>query len=111
MASHKIPDFVEQIRHKVETDQFEYSQHAVDQSILRHISVQELREAMASGEIIEDYPEDKYGTSCLILGWTAAGRPLHVQCSYPSRPLIKVVTVYEPDPELWREFRERRSLS
>jgi len=29
---------------------------AVDQSIVRHISVQECREAIASGEIIEDYP-------------------------------------------------------
>ena len=32
-------------------------------------------------EVIEDYPEDKYGPSCLILGFTVYGRPLHVQCS------------------------------
>lgn len=99
---------IREIRDKVARDQFEFSQHAVDQSILRRISVQEIREAIASGEVIEDYPTDKYGPSCLVLGFTRAERPLHVQCSYPSRPLVKIVTLYEPDPELWIDFRERR---
>jgi anti-sigma28 factor (negative regulator of flagellin synthesis) len=49
---------IEQIRIKIQTGQFEFSKHAVDQSILRQISVQELHEAIANGEIIEDYPDD-----------------------------------------------------
>ena len=100
---------IEEIREKIAKARFEFSKHAVDQVILRGISVQEVREAIASGEVIEDYPDDKYGPSCLILGTTQAGRPLHVQCSYPSRPLIKVITLYEPDPALWIDFRTRRS--
>ncbi len=76
---------------------------------MRNISVREVRQAVESGQIIEDYPNDKYGPSCLILGFTQAGRPLHVQCSYPSRPLLKIVTVYEPDPRLWTDFRSRRN--
>jgi hypothetical protein len=98
---------IEKVRQKVAQDQFEFSQHAVDQSIIRHISVQELRQAIASGEIIEDYPDDKYGPSCLILGFTLANRPVHIQCSYPSRPLIKIITVYEPDPSQWIDFKVR----
>lgn len=70
--------------------------------------MQEVREAIANGEVIEDYPEDKYGPTCLILGFTQAGRPLHVQCSYPSRVLVKIVTLYEPDPEAWIDFKVRR---
>jgi len=100
---------IEQIRTKIQAGQFEFSKHAVDQSILRQISVQELREAIANGEIIEDYPEDKYSPSCLILGFTQAGRPLHIQCSYPSRPLAKIITLYEPDPVRWIDFRVRRT--
>ena len=65
---------LEGIQSKVNNGQYEFSQHATDQSIVRHISVQEVREAIATGEIIEDYPEDKYGPSCLILGFTL-GRP------------------------------------
>jgi hypothetical protein len=99
---------IEQIRAKIQAGQFELSKHAVDQSILRQISVQELREAIANGEIIEDYPEDKYGPSCLVLGFTRTGRPLHIQSSYPSRPLVKIITLYEPDPAEWIDFRVRR---
>ncbi len=99
---------IQQIKDKVAEALFEYSKHATDQSILRRITSQEVREAIAVGEVIEDYPKDKYGPSCLILGFTQAGRPLHIQCSYPSRPLIKIITVYEPDPDQWVDLRIRR---
>lgn len=99
---------IDEIRRKFVRDEFEFSKHAADQSILRKIRVWEIRQAIYVGEVIEDYPHDKYGPSCLILGFTPNGRPLHVQCSYPSRPIIKIVTVYEPDPDTWKEFRMRR---
>jgi len=100
---------IEQIRIKIRAGQYEFSKHALDQSILRKISLQELQDVIASGEIIEDYPEDKYGPSCLVLGFTKKGRPLHAQCSYPSRPLVKIITLYEPDPAQWIDFRVRRT--
>jgi len=96
-----------EIRRKIKNGQFEFSQHATDQSIIRHIQVQEIREAIDECEIIEDYPNDKYGPSCLILGFTRSRRPLHIQCSYPSRPLIKIITLYEPDPLRWINFKLR----
>ncbi len=97
-----------EIREKIAADLFEFSKHAVDQSILRGISVQEVRDALRLGEIIEDYPNDKYGPSCLIFGMTTEERPLHIQCSYPSRPIIKIVTLYEPDENLWIDRRVRK---
>ena len=99
---------IEEIRKKVAADEFEFSKHAVDQSIIRRISVQELREAISNGEVIEDYTDDKFGPSCLIYGTTAAGRAIHVQCSYPSRPVVKVITLYEPEPGRWIDFKARR---
>jgi hypothetical protein len=100
---------IQEIHVKIKQRHYEYSKHAVDQSIIRDISVAELEDAMAGkSEIIEDYPDDKYGSSCLILGYTKGGRPLHIQCSYPSRSLIKIITLYQPDPELWIDFRVRR---
>ncbi len=100
---------IDEIRAKFERRQYEFSKHAVDQSIIRDISVAEVEDAIGGrSEVIEDYPDDKYGPSCLILGFTKAGRPLHVQCSYPSRPLVKIITLYEPDPDLWIDFRVRR---
>jgi hypothetical protein len=100
---------INEIRAKFERRQYEFSKHAVDQSIIRDISVAEVEEAIAGqNEVIEDYPNDKYGPSCLILGFTKAGRPLHVQSGYPIRPIVKIITLYEPDPELWIDFRVRR---
>ncbi len=68
----------------------------------------EIREAMRESEIIEDYPDDKYFPSCLLLGFTNMNRPLHIHCSYPTRDLVKVITVYEPDPAWWINSRIRR---
>ena len=51
----------------------EFTNLAVDQSIRRRITVREIQEVIQAEEIIEDYPEDKYGPSCLILGYTEAG--------------------------------------
>ncbi|MFH1228725.1 MAG: DUF4258 domain-containing protein [Planctomycetota bacterium] len=92
----------------IEEQRYEFSIHAVDQSIIRKITRQEMHEVIGSGEIIEDYPDDKYGPSCLISGWTKNGRYLHVQCSYPTRPKIKIITLYDPAPKEWIDFKIRR---
>lgn len=98
-----------QLRKKIKEHQFEFSRHAVDQSIIRNISVKEIREAfLEEFQIIEDYPEDKYGPSILILGFTKKQRPLHIHCSYPSRSVLKIITLYEPDPNKWINFKRRK---
>lgn len=105
-----MTSLIEEIRQKVADEQFEFSKHAVDQSILRQVQVQEIREVIANGQVIEDYPNDKYSPSCLISGLTQSRRPIHVQCSYPSRPLVRIITLYQPDPQKWDEnFTQRRN--
>jgi len=100
---------LEKLQTKFARGQYELSKHATDQSIRREISMADVEEAVAGdSEIIEDYPRDKYGPSCLMLGFTRKGRPLHIQCSYPTRPLVKIITLYEPDPKLWTDFRVRK---
>jgi hypothetical protein len=104
-----MAELIEEIRKKITGDQFEFSKHAVDQSILRGIRVQEVIEAITTGQVIEDYPDNKYGPSCLISGLMLANRSIHIQYSYPSRPLIKVITLYEPDLNRWNDnFTKRR---
>ena len=99
---------IEQLRAKIVANRFEFSKHALDQSILRGITVQELRETILDGEVIEDYPEDKYGPSCLVFGKAKSDRPLHIQCSYPSRDILKIITLYQPDPNQWIDYKVRR---
>ena len=99
---------IEQLREKIRDGQFEYSLHAVRQMIARRIGNDEIIQAILAGEVIEEYPNDKYGPSCLVSG-IAVSRRLHVHCTYPSRPLVKIVTAYEPKAAEWDEtFRVRR---
>jgi hypothetical protein len=101
---------LEQIQDKIRRRQYEFSRHAVDQSLVRRITVAEVEQATRNQPaIVEDYPQDKYGPSCLLLGFTDAGRPLHIQISYPSRPLLKIITMYEPDSREWIGLRIRRT--
>lgn len=86
-----------------------YSIHAVDQSTTRHITRTEIEEAILSGEIVERYPHDKYGPSCLIFGKTQLERSLHIVCTIPvSATTVKIITVYEPDPKEWINFKKRK---
>lgn len=44
------------IKRKFKAGKYEYSLHATNQSILRHISTREILEAIENGIVIEDYP-------------------------------------------------------
>jgi len=70
------------IQHPLAAGEFEFSRHALRRVVERNIREQEIREAGAKAEVIEDYPHDKYSPRALLLGFTVVGRPLHFQVSY-----------------------------
>ena len=76
--------------------------------VLPKISWRMIREAGTAATVIEEYPEDKYGPSCLVLGYTGAGRPLHIQISLADIPQTRIVTLYEPSIDEWEEYSKRR---
>ncbi len=86
-----------------------YLPHALSQMNRpdRLISPSEVREVIYQGEIIEDYPEDERGHSCLMLGSGIDHRPLHVVCA-PKDDFLVIITAYIPDTSKWTEnFRGR----
>src|SRR5438874_12716663 len=96
------------VQQQLAAGEFEFSRHAFRRVVERNISEQEIREAGAKAEVIEDYPEDKYSPSALLLGFTTTGRPLHFQVSFAEAPLAKIITIYEPDINDWIDNRKRR---
>lgn len=86
--------------------------HAVRQMARpdRMISVAEVRHCVTEGSVIEDYPEDARGHSCLMLGEGAGGRPLHVVCS-PKNNYLAIITAYQPSPAEWHENWRTRKAS
>ncbi|RIK74628.1 hypothetical protein DCC62_14890 [candidate division KSB1 bacterium] len=94
---------IEEIREHLRFGKFEFSFHAFKRTVERNISESEIREIAENADIIEDYPEDKYAPSCLALGFTKLGRPIHIQITRieTDEDLIKIITIYQPDEEEW----------
>ncbi len=73
------------------------------------ITDQEVGEAVQSAELLEEYPDDRPYPSCLLFGLTRSGRPLHLVAAYDEAgPRVIVITVYQPDPREWEDYRRRR---
>ncbi len=89
-----------------------YSGHARNEMELEEhgeIHEDEVHEAVLSGRIIENYPDDEPYPSCLIFGRTSLSRPLHIVCAFSGgENLAIVITAYEPDPTKWIDLSRRR---
>ena len=99
---------IQWIRAQVETGNYQLKLHAVERASLRSIDPLEVKEALLSGEVIEEYTEDQRGQSCLVYGKTQGGRDLHVVCGLAS-DILWVITVYTPDPAEWMDPKTRRA--
>jgi hypothetical protein len=95
------------IAQAVAQGQYRYTVHGAQQRIARGIRRHEIEQAIARGEIIEDYPGHHYGPACLVFGRTHEGKVLHVLCAL--QPVVGIVTVYEPNPHEWEaDLKTRR---
>jgi len=82
--------------------------HAVQRMFERNISLKKLRQALNSGEIIEDYSAEMPEPSHLILGFQGS-QAFHVVTSEnPQANQICVITVYIPDPGKWKKDHRTR---
>ena len=82
--------------------------HAREEMEAESITLAELLEAISAGQIIENYPDHRRGSCCLLYGLTNQRRPLHVVCT-TSLPLLVIITVYIPTPPRWINPTERSS--
>ena len=97
------------IRDKVKEGEYKISFTHTEKLRERRIEMVEIEEAISNGVIIEAYPDDPRGPSCLIYGFTHPGRPLHIVCGDLEAERIMVITAYEPSLEEWEEdWKTRR---
>lgn len=97
-----------EIRHQLQTGAFEFTRHAFKRAVERNISDLEIIQTGENAIIIEDYPDDKYSPSCLLLGFTISSRALHIQASRMDSDLLKIITIYEPNDDEWINYATRR---
>ena len=94
----------------VQHGRVEWSIHALKRMLERRISRASVKHILCTGEMIENYPDDKPFPSGLFHGvWN--NRPLHAVIAYDfTEQKIFLITAYWPDKEHFEpDFKTRRS--
>jgi len=73
------------------------------------ISTKDIRRVLEHVKIIEDYPEDVRGHSCMLLSFVDK-RPIHVVCS-PKEGYLAIITAYIPNDQEWNNNYKKRKES
>ena len=99
----------ESVKAKVRAGKYSVAFTHTDKLRRRRISARNIEEAVNLGTVVEDYPNDSRGASCLILGMVGR-RPLHVVCGRLDTDEILIITAYEPDPQEWEnDWKTRKA--
>lgn len=93
----------------IRTRSYKFSFHAEAEREADLVTVSEFEDAFLSRnvEILEKYPQNPRGYSCLALGFTKEGKPIHAVFGTSGAVLV-IITVYRPVEELWIDYKERR---
>lgn len=97
---------VEEVQEKVRKEKYEISIHAEKERYAEGITIHDIEEAIYNGEILEDYPDDPRGASCLILGYSN-NNPIHIVCGFTAVKWIRIITVYFPKHPKWIDEKTR----
>jgi hypothetical protein len=101
---------IDDIRTLLAQGRYELTRHAFRRVVERNISAELIGMAGASVEVIEDYPDDKYSASCLLLGYSGE-TPLHLHVSRGYTSSVRIITLYIPSSDEWLPgFRQRRPI-
>ena len=102
---------IENLRQYCQNDVVFITNHAMERCRERGILVKDILNAIMSGEIIEDYPDDFPFPSCLICGKSTNGEIIHI-CLSDEGTSSKVITAYKPNIDKWEDdFRTRKGDS
>ncbi len=101
---------VSYIQNLIRARKYRLTLHAEEERDADEITKKEIEEVLLSArlEIIENYPDDLRGESCLVLGFTNEDKPVHCVCGLAMKDVLIIITIYRPDPEQWIDWRKRR---
>lgn len=91
------------IRREIEKQTYEISIHADEERVAEGLTITQVEDALSNCTIIESYPDDPRGESCLAAGFVSPRMPLHAVCGRNSLGHLIFVTVYLPAMPKWRD--------
>jgi hypothetical protein len=101
-----IEDILRSIQKAALAKDLEMSLHALLEAESENILPDDIRHALVNGILLENYPEHKRGSCCLVYGIAKSGRNVHIVCTSQRQPLL-VITVYEPRLPKWSSPTQR----
>ena len=106
MTHDRVAQALAWIQGQAAAGNFHVTQHAAVEMDEEDILLGDVLEAIAAGEVLENYPEHRRGACCLLSGMTNTGRPLHAVCTTSGATFI-LITVYEPMLPKWKSPTKR----
>ena len=102
------PTTFEKVCEAIAAQAVHVSAHAYTEALDDGLDILELIASTLQGELVEDYPTDPRGASCLVLS-RVEQEPVHSVWGYDEQASRAIViTVYKPEPSRWSEdFRTR----
>jgi hypothetical protein len=99
---------IEKVVDAIRSSRVLITDHADEEAFDDCLTFEEIYFSVMHGEVIEDYSDDKPYPSCLIMGKTFSGEPIHSVWAYnPENGWAVIITVYRPDPERWIDCKVR----
>ena len=99
---------IEDIRNLCHDECIAMTKHAKSRLAERGISIEDIKNALKTGEIIKQYEDDTPFPSCLLLGASKQNTFIHVVASIDSGYLY-IITAYYPDEKDWEnDYKTRR---
>lgn len=94
------------LKDKVRNKEYVFSQHGDNERKNDNLLISEVLEAVENGIIIEIYSDTGRGASCLVAGFSAEGKPIHLVCAELKERIV-IITVYIPSPPKFKSIYER----
>jgi Domain of unknown function (DUF4258) len=96
------------IHSRIREGQYYFSRHGDQERQNDNLTLEEIEEALLTGRILERYEDTGRGESCLVVGFTESGKPLHMVCGEIEDRIV-IITVYIPTPPKFKNPYERGS--
>jgi hypothetical protein len=94
------------IQDEISKSEYYFSRHGDQERQNDQLTIMEVEEALLNGKILEQYNDTGRGESCLVVGFTNFGKPIHVVCGEMENNLA-IITVYIPAPPKFKNLYER----
>jgi Domain of unknown function (DUF4258) len=107
---------LKEIQRLLRGGQYEVSFHAQQERLEEDLDLIQIEAAIIEhGELLEEYPDDPRGESCLVLAFVGS-RPLHAVLGWATmkgetRRMLRLITVYTPTVPKWTDPRTRGDRS